>query len=98
MHPGWQSRLVHWVSGLVLKYRAKRHTLAGYGHEDDAVLLRNVTRSQVLDKFDILSISACADGMNQTFKRVVSLQIRCNLDFRMYQVDPRRIFRCNLGP
>ena len=52
----------------VLKYGVKRHTLAGYGHEDNAALLRNVTRSQILDKFDIFSVSACADVMNQTFE------------------------------
>ena len=32
------------VSGLaVVKYKAQGRTLAGYGHEDNAILLRNVT-------------------------------------------------------
>jgi hypothetical protein len=68
MHLGWQSRLVPCVSGLAMKYSLKLRTLAGYGHEDNAVLPRNVTRSQVLDKFDIISVSTCADVMNQAFE------------------------------
>ena len=57
------------VSGLaVVKYKAQGRTLAGYSHEDNAILLRNVTRSQVLDKFDIVSVSTCANVMNQAFR------------------------------
>jgi hypothetical protein len=84
-HLGWQSRLVPCVSDLALKYNLKRRTLACYGHEDNAVLSRSVTRSQFLDKFDIVSVSTCADVMNQAFENV-SLQMRYNLDLRMYRV------------
>jgi hypothetical protein len=68
MHPGWQSRLVPYVSEPAMKHSLKLRTLACYGHEDNGVLPRNVTRSQVLDEVDIISVSTCADVMNQAFE------------------------------
>ncbi len=68
MHLGWQSRLGPCVSGLALKHKVRGRTLASYGHKDNAVLLRNVTRSQVLDKSDIFSVSTCANVVNQALR------------------------------